>query len=226
MHGTRETRAFLVQLTLLSLQLLFSNRQERCVETSYLVLKIGYSSSKCWHDDPVTRTGSKPWLQVRPVYQGRCLHCLSDLLDRAWLATTQPGACGWGSAERLLIIPRLIVIFERPSRQRMRQPHHRLKSNHGMPLGISRTRIISNNLSADYMTAGPQAHKGCPTPGWWDCFFSSFSPRPAAPFLFVSSSCVVHTNSESRTFVFSVIGRLASDSAMGASSRNQASSAC
>ena len=41
MHGTRETRAFLVQLTLLSLQLLFSNRQERCVETSYLVLKIG-----------------------------------------------------------------------------------------------------------------------------------------------------------------------------------------
>lgn len=38
-HGTRETQASFVQSIVFSLQFLFSNRQERCMDTSSLCLK-------------------------------------------------------------------------------------------------------------------------------------------------------------------------------------------
>ena len=45
----------------------------------------------------------------------------------------------------------MIVMLEHTCRQRMGQPHHHLRSNHGMPLGISHQDHALYPFRADYM---------------------------------------------------------------------------
>lgn len=70
-------------------------------------------TSKCWHDDPVTRTDSKPWLQETcPPGQVLALPTLPDQPNGAWLATLQSVVRGENSTERWSTFHRLILVLE------------------------------------------------------------------------------------------------------------------
>ena len=92
------------------------------------------------------------------------------------------------SAERPSTVPRLISRTSMHAAHETLQPRHHLKSNHGIPLGISHTRTMSNHFPGltPWLLVLGYIKGALPPAGGTLSFPLLPSPCPAASFLFIS----------------------------------------
>ena len=127
------------------------------------------------------------------IHQGRRLHCLPRQISQTGLKL-QPldlvddRQRGETVDRRLSTVPRLISRTHMHAAHETLQPRHHVRSNNGMPLGISHKRIMPNHfpgLTPWLLVLG--YIKDALPPAGGTLSFSLFpSPCPAASFLFIS----------------------------------------